>query len=71
MCCVAYTVYIAVIVVINFSPHKIHEFSGHRRDVDCTALATFHSRVREREREREKFINHIQSMKQCKTMTIN
>jgi len=25
----------------------------------------------EREREREKFINHIQSMKQCKTMTIN
>ena len=24
-----------------------------------------------REREREKFINHIQSMKQCKTMTIN
>ena len=27
--------------------------------------------VDEREREREKFINHIQSMKQCKTMTIN
>jgi len=29
------------------------------------------NRVSAVEREREKFINHIQSMKQCKTMTIN
>ena len=41
------------------------------RGVDSLLTVSRTQLTATRNREREKFINHIQSMKQCKTMTIN